>query len=30
MAAAALTPFGREVVKTSDLVRASGSGITIA
>jgi uncharacterized membrane protein YccF (DUF307 family) len=29
MAAAALTPFGREVVKTGELVRASGSGITI-
>ena len=29
MAAAALTPFGREVVKTSELVRASGGEITI-
>jgi uncharacterized membrane protein YccF (DUF307 family) len=30
MAGAALTPFGREVVKKSDLARASGSAITIA
>lgn len=30
MASAALTPFGREVVKKSDLVHAPGSGITIA
>jgi uncharacterized membrane protein YccF (DUF307 family) len=30
MASAALTPFGREVVKKSDLVSASGSAITVA
>jgi uncharacterized membrane protein YccF (DUF307 family) len=29
MAAAALTPFGREVVKRSDLVRASDNQITL-
>ena len=29
MAAAALTPFGREVVKTSDLVGSSDTAITI-
>ena len=30
MASAALTPFGREVVRNADLVRASGGAITIA
>jgi uncharacterized membrane protein YccF (DUF307 family) len=30
MASAALTPFGREVVKKSDLVSASGSAIRVA
>jgi uncharacterized membrane protein YccF (DUF307 family) len=30
MASAALTPFGREVVKKSDLVSASRSAITVA
>jgi uncharacterized membrane protein YccF (DUF307 family) len=30
MASAALAPFGREVVKKSDLVSASGSAITVA